>query len=136
MIEDLFGIIPPMVTPFDDREELDAAALAADVEYLIEGAGVHGLAVGGSTGEGHTLTDEELRTAVRDGRRGRGGPRTRHRRGHCGQHAAGLQSRASCWRIWTWPPCKLRRCTICSSRPTTCTSATLPRWPRSWISRS
>jgi IMP dehydrogenase len=64
MIESLFGIIPPMVTPFDDREELDAAALAADVEYLIEGAGVHGLAVGGSTGEGHTLTDEELRTAV------------------------------------------------------------------------
>ncbi len=64
MIESLFGIIPPMVTPFDDREELDVAALAADVEYLIEGAGVHGLAVGGSTGEGHTLTDEELRTAV------------------------------------------------------------------------
>ncbi len=64
MTEDLFGIIPPMVTPFDDREELNAAALAADVEYLIEGAGVHGLAVGGSTGEGHTLTDEELRTAV------------------------------------------------------------------------
>ena len=64
MTDNLFGIIPPMVTPFDDREELDAAALAADVDYLIEVGGVHGLAVGGSTGEGHTLTDGELRTAV------------------------------------------------------------------------
>ena len=64
MTDNLFGIIPPMVTPFDEREELDTAALAADVEYLIEVGGAHGLAVGGSTGEGHTLTDEELRTAV------------------------------------------------------------------------
>jgi 4-hydroxy-tetrahydrodipicolinate synthase len=31
------------------------------VRYLIETAGVHGLAVGGSTGEGHTLTTDETR---------------------------------------------------------------------------
>jgi 4-hydroxy-tetrahydrodipicolinate synthase len=53
-----------MVTPFDSNEELDEAALRADVRYLIEKAGVHGLAVGGSTGEGHTLSTQELRNSV------------------------------------------------------------------------
>ena len=64
MNDDIFGIVPPMVTPFDENEALDEAALQADVEYLISEAGVHGLAVGGSTGEGHTLTTDELRRAV------------------------------------------------------------------------
>src|SRR5262249_14052499 len=57
----LGGIIPPLVTPFDERGELDEQALRAEVRYLIEEAGVHGLAVGGSTGEGHTLTTGEIR---------------------------------------------------------------------------
>ncbi|MDA0746982.1 MAG: dihydrodipicolinate synthase family protein [bacterium] len=73
MYEKLTGIIPPMTTPFQADGTVDAGAFRADVEYLI-GAGVHGLAVGGSTGEGHTLTDEEcyalMEVAVRavDGR--------------------------------------------------------------------
>lgn len=58
------GIVPPMVTPFDSREEVDEAALRAEVRYLIKEAGVHGLAVGGSTGEGHTLSTNELRRVV------------------------------------------------------------------------
>ena len=58
------GIVPPMVTPFDDNEEIDEVALRAEVRYLIETAGVHGLAVGGSTGEGHTLSTHELRCVV------------------------------------------------------------------------
>jgi 4-hydroxy-tetrahydrodipicolinate synthase len=58
------GIVPPMVTPFDEHEEIDQRALRTDVHYLIEEAGVHGLAVGGSTGEGHTLSTDELRLAV------------------------------------------------------------------------
>ena len=45
------GIIPPITTPFDAADRVDEAALRADVRYLIETAGVHGLAVGGSTGE-------------------------------------------------------------------------------------
>ena len=59
----LTGIIPPMVTPFDANEEIDEAALRADVRYMIE-AGVNGIVVGGSTGEGHTLTNDEARRLV------------------------------------------------------------------------
>ena len=57
----LRGIIPPMVTPFTADESLDEAALQREVRWLIEEAGAHGLAVGGSTGEGHTLDTDELR---------------------------------------------------------------------------
>lgn len=60
----LYGIVPPMTTPFDSNEEVNESALRADVRYLIEEAGVHGLAVGGSTGEGHTLSTQELRRIV------------------------------------------------------------------------
>ncbi len=59
--ETLQGIIPPMVTPFRADDTLDEEAFRNDVSYLIETAGVHGLAVTGSTGEGHTLTDAEVR---------------------------------------------------------------------------
>ncbi len=60
----LRGIIPPMVTPFAADESPDLASLQREVRWLIEEAGVHGLAVGGSTGEGHTLSTEELRHCV------------------------------------------------------------------------
>jgi len=58
------GIVPPLVTPFTEDEIVDEAALRADVRYMIEEAGAHGLVVGGSTGEGHTLTTDELRLVV------------------------------------------------------------------------
>ncbi len=58
------GIVPPMVTPFDESEELMEPELRSEVRYLIEESGVHGLAVGGSTGEGQTLSTDELRRAV------------------------------------------------------------------------
>lgn len=64
MKKDIYGIVSPITTPFDSNEELDEAALRRDVRFLIEKAGVHGLAVGGSTGEGHTLSTQELRTSV------------------------------------------------------------------------
>jgi len=54
------GIIPPMTTPFRRDEEVDEEAFKAEVRYLIN-VGVHGIAVGGSTGEGHTLSTDELR---------------------------------------------------------------------------
>ncbi|MCU0501665.1 MAG: dihydrodipicolinate synthase family protein [Anaerolineae bacterium] len=60
----IVGIIPPLVTPFTAAEEIDEAALRADVRTMVEQAGVHGLVVGGSTGEGHTLTTDELRLVV------------------------------------------------------------------------
>ena len=61
-IDSIQGIIPPMVTPFRDDGAIDEQKHRAEVRFLIETAGVHGLAVCGSTGEGHTLTTEETRT--------------------------------------------------------------------------
>jgi len=63
--EELHGIIPPMVTPFAEDGELDEQLHRADVRYLIEQAGVDGLAVCTSTGEGYTLSAEECRTVTR-----------------------------------------------------------------------
>ncbi|MFV0491325.1 MAG: dihydrodipicolinate synthase family protein [Pseudorhodobacter sp.] len=59
MTKKLFGIIPPIVTPFDANGDIDEAALRENVNFVIA-RGVHGICFGGSTGEGHTLTTEEL----------------------------------------------------------------------------
>ncbi len=64
-MNDIQGIVPPMVTPFSTDGEVDTRAIRADVDYLIEEASVHGLAVCGSTGEGHALTTEETRLITR-----------------------------------------------------------------------
>jgi len=61
MNEHIFGIVPPMVTPFRLDDTIDENALRAETRYLAESAGVHGLAVCGSTGEGHTLSTDETR---------------------------------------------------------------------------
>jgi len=61
MYEHIHGIVPPMTTPFRQDDTIDEDALRADTRYMVEGAKVHGLAVCGSTGEGHTLTTEETR---------------------------------------------------------------------------
>ena len=60
-MDEIFGIVPPMVTPFTQEGGIDLNAIKADVSYLVGEAKVHGLAVCGSTGEGHTLTTEETR---------------------------------------------------------------------------
>ncbi len=52
------GIIPAMVTPFDQEEALNEAALRQLVNYLIAG-GVHGLFPSGSQGEFYALRAEE-----------------------------------------------------------------------------
>lgn len=59
---DVHGIIPPMVTPFTwDTEELDEKAIREETEYLIQ-AGVHGICIGGSTGEGAGFSENEVYT--------------------------------------------------------------------------
>jgi 4-hydroxy-tetrahydrodipicolinate synthase len=50
------GIIPPMVTPLNENDELDYAGLEKLIEHLIAG-GVHGLFILGTTGEGSSLTN-------------------------------------------------------------------------------
>ena len=61
-------IITAMVTPFDERGDLDAAEAARLAKWLVE-RGTDGLVVGGTTGEGPTLTFDErlgLVTAVKE----------------------------------------------------------------------
>ena len=54
----LRGIISPFTTPFSADGELQLELVAPQVEWLIKN-GVHGLAAGGSTGEGHVLNRDE-----------------------------------------------------------------------------
>ena len=58
-MKSIYGIVPPAVTPFDSQGRIDTNLLQQDLDYLIHKANVHGVAVGGSTGEGHTLNTEE-----------------------------------------------------------------------------
>lgn len=54
------GIIPPLVTLFDERGRIDQAANAEHLEFLLAG-GVHGIFALGSTGEVMHLTAGERR---------------------------------------------------------------------------
>lgn len=60
-IHSIQGIIPPLVTPFVNDDAIDEQTHRAEVRHMVETAKVHGLAVCGSTGVGHTLTTEETR---------------------------------------------------------------------------
>ena len=59
----LEGIFVPNVTPFDERGEIQYEALADLIEFWL-GAGVSGLVVNASTGEGPMLSREEKRGLV------------------------------------------------------------------------
>ena len=54
----LRGIISPFTTPFSKDGEVNYELIKPQVDWLIEN-GVHGLAAGGSTGEGHVLNRNE-----------------------------------------------------------------------------
>ena len=58
-----YGVIPPIVTPFDDNGDIDEAKLRREVRLMID-SGVHGLSFASSTGEGSMLTDEEIARGV------------------------------------------------------------------------
>jgi 4-hydroxy-tetrahydrodipicolinate synthase len=58
-----FGVIAPMTTPFSADGELQPKSIRSQVEFLVRER-ADSLAVGGSTGEGQTLSAEELRTCV------------------------------------------------------------------------
>jgi 4-hydroxy-tetrahydrodipicolinate synthase len=60
---ELHGVLPPMVTPLDAEERLDAAGLERQIERLLA-AGVHGIYLLGSTGEGPALRDSVKRQVV------------------------------------------------------------------------
>ncbi len=54
MLDRLSGVVAPFTTPFNEAGEIELASVKAQVDWLIDN-GVHGLAAGGSTGEGHVL---------------------------------------------------------------------------------
>lgn len=60
----LRGIVPPLVTPLDVRQQIDLVALERLLEHVI-GAGVHGVFVLGTTGEAVALDDDVRRQLVR-----------------------------------------------------------------------
>lgn len=62
-IKNISGMIPPVITTFREDGSIDEARIAKEMDYVIK-AGVHGLSVAGSTGEGPTLRDEELQQLI------------------------------------------------------------------------
>ena len=61
---ELTGIIPPLVTPFDADENVNLEALRAEVRFHLA-AGVHGICVTGSTGDGQMLSAEQSAAIAR-----------------------------------------------------------------------
>lgn len=58
MNEKIFeGVIPPLVTPFKVDGSLDEEALRGVIRYVLSG-GVHGVFIGGSTGESYAMDDQ------------------------------------------------------------------------------
>jgi N-acetylneuraminate lyase len=62
-VKSITGVIPAMVTPFDENEGLDEGRLRAVVNHLI-GRKVEGLYLTGSTGEAFLMTPEERKRVV------------------------------------------------------------------------
>lgn len=57
------GVIPPIITPFDQNGQISEVLAEKEMRFAVS-AGVDGLSVGGSTGEGPTLRDEELKALI------------------------------------------------------------------------
>lgn len=58
-----FGIIPPTTTPFDANGDIIFDQFKTQVRFMLD-AGVHGICVGGSSAEGHTLEISELQALL------------------------------------------------------------------------
>ena len=63
MGKEIEGIIPAVVTPFDEREDVDEEGFRKIINYLID-SGVHGLFPVGSQGEFFSLTNEEKKRLI------------------------------------------------------------------------
>jgi 4-hydroxy-tetrahydrodipicolinate synthase len=60
MNTNLIGIIPPIVTPFTADGEVEEQAFRGVVRFMVKKK-VHGICVGGSSGEGHTYSADEFK---------------------------------------------------------------------------
>ena len=62
-LKNIKGVIPALITPFDEHEEFDENRMRKLVNHLIE-RGMDGLYLTGSTGEGFLMTPEERKKVV------------------------------------------------------------------------
>lgn len=60
------GIIVPLITPFHDDETIDFPSYKKVIDFVIAG-GVHGLLVGGTTGEYHVMSLAERKSLIKAG---------------------------------------------------------------------
>ncbi|WP_130861073.1 dihydrodipicolinate synthase family protein [Bacilliculturomica massiliensis] len=58
------GVIPPIITPIDEKENVDEDGFRRLIDYCIEG-GLHGIFVAGTNGETMALTQAERNRAIR-----------------------------------------------------------------------
>ena len=63
MSETLHGVIVPVITPTDDKDNVDEPVFRRILRRLVE-AGAHAVFVGGSAGEGPLLVDAQWRRMV------------------------------------------------------------------------
>ena len=59
-----FGVIPPIITPVDERENVDEAGFRGLLDWCVN-RGLHGIFVAGSNGETMALTQEQRDKAIR-----------------------------------------------------------------------
>ena len=64
MAKKLKGVIPPIITPVDEKEKVDEAALRKLVNHCIDNR-IHGIFVAGSNGECLALTQKERDHAIK-----------------------------------------------------------------------
>ncbi len=62
------GIIPPVVTPFNEDGSVNLELAVREMKISMD-AGADGISVGGSTGEGPTLHDDELQLLVKEAKK-------------------------------------------------------------------
>lgn len=63
--QQLTGVLPPLAMPFDAQGNLVKGGLHEQIDFII-GKGANGVVAGGSTGEGHTLSEAEFDIAMRE----------------------------------------------------------------------
>lgn len=61
--DDVRGVFPPLVTPLTDDEELNLDQFRDELQMMLS-LPITGMVIGGSTGEGHALSVDELATLV------------------------------------------------------------------------
>ena len=63
--QQLTGVLPPITMAFDKNGDLVKGGLKEQIDFIIQ-SGANGVVAGGSTGEGHTLTDGEYASVMRE----------------------------------------------------------------------